>query len=65
MSTLILLLLTASLLQAGGIRVVVRDPSGAFIENATVRAGAAQAATNIQGEAVFDSLPDGRTELVI
>ncbi|MFN7932705.1 MAG: carboxypeptidase-like regulatory domain-containing protein [Bryobacteraceae bacterium] len=65
MNTLIFLLFTACVLQAEALRVVVRDPSGAFIENATVRAGEMQAATTAQGEANFDNLPAGRIEVTI
>ncbi|MBL8220720.1 MAG: TonB-dependent receptor, partial [Bryobacterales bacterium] len=62
---LAVLLFCAALLEAGGLRVIVRDPSGAFIEGATVRAGAAEATTSALGEAVFDTLPDGRVEVAI
>ena len=65
MKQAILVLLTAWLCQAGALRVLVRDPSGAAIANATVRAGAAAQLTDAAGEARFTGLPAGRVTVAI
>ncbi|HYD83420.1 MAG TPA: carboxypeptidase-like regulatory domain-containing protein, partial [Opitutus sp.] len=65
MKQAILVLLTACLCQAGALRVLVRDPSGAAIANATVRAGADAFLTDAAGEARFPSLPAGRVTVAI
>jgi hypothetical protein len=65
MKLLALILCAASLAPAAVLRVVVRDPSGAFIPNATVRAGETSLRTSGRGEAVFQDLPEGRTEVSI
>ena len=65
MKQAILVLLTAWLCQAGALRVLVRDPSGAAIASATVRAGAEALLTDSSGEARFPSLPSGRITVSI
>lgn len=65
MKLAILGLCTACLAQAGALRVIVRDPSGAFVPGASVHAGSAAVHTAANGEAVFDDLPQGRLELKI
>lgn len=60
-----LVLLTAWIAEAGSIRVLVHDPSGAVIVNAAVEAGGDTRRTSESGEALFDDLPKGRLTLRI
>ncbi|MBM3786666.1 MAG: carboxypeptidase regulatory-like domain-containing protein [Acidobacteria bacterium] len=53
------------ILGAGDLRVIVRDPSGASLPNAIVRAGALTQDTGAAGEALFLNLANGRVELSI
>ena len=65
MKPAILVLLTAWLCQAGALRVLVRDPSGAAIANATVRAGAEVQLTDSTGSARFEGVSTGRITVSI
>ena len=65
MKPAILVLLTAWLCQAGALRVLVRDQSGAAIANATVRAGAAVQLTDSTGSTRFEDVNTGRITVSI
>ena len=65
MKPAVLVVLTAWLCQAGALRVLVRDPSGAAIANATVRAGAEVQVTDSTGSTRFEGVNTGRITVSI